>query len=197
MECGSRMLAAIVPKDKFVQIDLKAIGSRRDRYRRTIAAGCQWRDRRGARLISHLCGVRIVGVEPVSRRRMGGSAANTIAAHRKVTIARAQMTLTFPASFVLIAAMNPCPCGFANDFRRECFCTPPQIQRYRPRAKLLRMRSQTYGDKQRDAQRRKKQEELRKKLNPEGAPTSETSTNSDKSDQPRNNPKKEPGRRSA
>src|SRR5436190_14993802 len=76
------------------------------------------------------CGVRIVGVEPVSRRRMGGSAANTIAAHRKVTIARAQLTLTFPASFVLIAAMNPCPCGFANDFRRECFCTPPQIQRY-------------------------------------------------------------------
>ena len=49
---------------------------------------------------------------------------------RKVTIARAQMTLTFPASFVLVAAMNPCPCGFANDFRRECFCTPPQIQRY-------------------------------------------------------------------
>ena len=49
---------------------------------------------------------------------------------RRVTIARAQMTLTFPAAFVLIAAMNPCPCGFANDFRRECFCTPPQIQRY-------------------------------------------------------------------
>lgn len=49
---------------------------------------------------------------------------------RHVTIARAQMTLTFPASFVLIAAMNPCPCGFANDFRRECYCTPPQIQRY-------------------------------------------------------------------
>ena len=49
---------------------------------------------------------------------------------RRVTIARAQMTLTFPASFVLIAASNPCPCGFANDFRRECFCTPPQIQRY-------------------------------------------------------------------
>jgi magnesium chelatase family protein len=49
---------------------------------------------------------------------------------RRVTIARAQMTLTFPASFVLIAASNPCPCGFAQDFRRECFCTPPQIQRY-------------------------------------------------------------------
>src|SRR5437870_13805847 len=40
------------------------------------------------------------------------------------------MTLTFPASFVLVAAMNLSPCGFANDFRRQCFCTPPQIQRY-------------------------------------------------------------------
>src|SRR6266516_4582342 len=47
-----------------------------------------------------------------------------------VCIARASMSLTFPASFVLIAAMNPCPCGFAYDFRRECFCTPPQVQRY-------------------------------------------------------------------
>jgi len=46
---------------------------------------------------------------------------------RRVTIARAQMTLTFPAAFVLVAASNPCPCGFAQDFRRECFCTPPQI----------------------------------------------------------------------
>src|SRR5947208_4700679 len=49
---------------------------------------------------------------------------------RRGTIARAQMTLTFPASFVLIAASNPCPCGFSQDFRRECFCTPPQAQRY-------------------------------------------------------------------
>ena len=49
---------------------------------------------------------------------------------RRVTIARAQMTLTFPSAFVLVAASNPCPCGFANDFRRECFCTPPQVQRY-------------------------------------------------------------------
>ena len=49
---------------------------------------------------------------------------------RRVTIARAAMTLTFPASFILVAASNPCPCGFANDFRRECFCMPPQIQRY-------------------------------------------------------------------
>src|SRR5678810_1294469 len=49
---------------------------------------------------------------------------------RRVTIARAQMTLSFPASFILVAASNPHPCGLSGDFRRECFCTPPQIQRY-------------------------------------------------------------------
>jgi len=48
----------------------------------------------------------------------------------KVSTTGGVTTLTFPASFVLVAASNPCPCGFANDFRRECFCTPPQIQRY-------------------------------------------------------------------
>lgn len=47
-----------------------------------------------------------------------------------VTIARAAMSLTFPARFMLAAAMNPCPCGFFNDPSRECTCTPPQIQRY-------------------------------------------------------------------
>jgi len=47
-----------------------------------------------------------------------------------VTIARAAMSLTFPARFVLAAAMNPCPCGFLNDPSRDCTCTPPQIQRY-------------------------------------------------------------------
>lgn len=49
---------------------------------------------------------------------------------QKVTISRAAMSLTFPASFMLAAAMNPCPCGFWNDPTRECRCTPPQIQRY-------------------------------------------------------------------
>jgi magnesium chelatase family protein len=48
----------------------------------------------------------------------------------KVTISRAAMSLTFPSSFMLVAAMNPCPCGFFNDPTRECKCTPPQIQRY-------------------------------------------------------------------
>ncbi len=49
---------------------------------------------------------------------------------QKVTISRAAMSLTFPSSFMLAAAMNPCPCGFWNDPTRECRCTPLQIQRY-------------------------------------------------------------------
>ena len=49
---------------------------------------------------------------------------------KRVTISRAAMSLTFPASFMLAAAMNPCPCGFWNDPTRECRCTPLQIQRY-------------------------------------------------------------------
>ena len=49
---------------------------------------------------------------------------------RHVTIARASMSLTFPAAFMLAAAMNPCPCGYFNDKSRECHCTPPLIQRY-------------------------------------------------------------------
>jgi magnesium chelatase family protein len=47
-----------------------------------------------------------------------------------VTIARSSMTLCFPANFMLIAALNPCPCGFFGDAARECRCTPANIQRY-------------------------------------------------------------------
>lgn len=47
-----------------------------------------------------------------------------------VTIARAAMSLSFPARFMLAAAMNPCPCGYFNDKSRDCSCTPPMIQRY-------------------------------------------------------------------
>src|SRR5215813_731656 len=47
-----------------------------------------------------------------------------------VTIARAAMSLSFPARFMLAAAMNPCPCGYFNDRTRECHCTQPMIQRY-------------------------------------------------------------------
>jgi magnesium chelatase family protein len=49
---------------------------------------------------------------------------------QQVTISRASMSLTFPASFVLAAAMNPCACGFWNDPTRECRCSINQIQRY-------------------------------------------------------------------
>jgi magnesium chelatase family protein len=47
-----------------------------------------------------------------------------------VTLARAQMTLSFPANFMLISAMNPCPCGHFSDPTRECRCTGGIIQRY-------------------------------------------------------------------
>ena len=48
----------------------------------------------------------------------------------QVTIARAVTSLTYPARFMLAAAMNPCPCGYATDPTKECSCTPLQIQRY-------------------------------------------------------------------
>jgi magnesium chelatase family protein len=51
----------------------------------------------------------------------------------RVTIARAARTAVFPARFVLVAAMNPCPCGFMGDERRPCRCTPTQIAKYRGR----------------------------------------------------------------
>ena len=47
-----------------------------------------------------------------------------------VRIARAAQTATFPARFVLVGAMNPCPCGFAGSPDRECRCTPQQVERY-------------------------------------------------------------------
>lgn len=48
----------------------------------------------------------------------------------KVTVSRAAMTVTFPCQFMLVAAMNPCPCGFHGDKQNECRCSPLQIQRY-------------------------------------------------------------------
>lgn len=48
----------------------------------------------------------------------------------EVTIARARATVRFPARFMLIASMNPCPCGHAGDPTRACVCTPGQVQRY-------------------------------------------------------------------
>lgn len=50
-----------------------------------------------------------------------------------VTISRAAATVTFPCRCMLVAAMNPCPCGYYGDPKRDCHCTPQQIQRYRNR----------------------------------------------------------------
>ncbi len=48
----------------------------------------------------------------------------------QVTIARAQCSLTYPARFMLVAAMNPCPCGYFNDHTKACTCTPHMISKY-------------------------------------------------------------------
>jgi magnesium chelatase family protein len=51
----------------------------------------------------------------------------------EVTISRSAGKITLPCCFMLVAAMNPCPCGYLGDARHECRCTPTQIQRYRSR----------------------------------------------------------------
>lgn len=51
-----------------------------------------------------------------------------------VTVSRASANATFPAKFILIAAMNPCPCGFLGDDRKECVCSNSQISNYRKKA---------------------------------------------------------------
>ncbi len=51
----------------------------------------------------------------------------------RVTISRASSSLTFPARFMLVAAMNPCPCGNFGDQKKECHCTSPQIRNYMSR----------------------------------------------------------------
>ncbi|MCG5530308.1 YifB family Mg chelatase-like AAA ATPase [Halorhodospira halochloris] len=50
---------------------------------------------------------------------------------RRVTLSRAKGSVTYPAAFQLIAAMNPCPCGHYGDPTRQCRCSPEQVQRYR------------------------------------------------------------------
>lgn len=47
-----------------------------------------------------------------------------------VTISRARFTVDYPASFMLIASMNPCPCGFYNHPEKECLCSPGVVQKY-------------------------------------------------------------------
>ena len=52
---------------------------------------------------------------------------------RKVTISRASGALTFPSNFMLVCAMNPCPCGYYGDTLKECTCSQPRIHQYRQR----------------------------------------------------------------
>ncbi|MBI4455252.1 MAG: YifB family Mg chelatase-like AAA ATPase [Acidobacteria bacterium] len=52
---------------------------------------------------------------------------------QQLTISRASMSLTFPAKFMLVAAMNPCPCGYQNSRLKECRCSQKQIEHYRSR----------------------------------------------------------------
>jgi magnesium chelatase family protein len=52
---------------------------------------------------------------------------------RVVTVSRAQGNVTFPANFMLVGAMNPCPCGFWGDPTKECTCSPLTITRYQKR----------------------------------------------------------------
>lgn len=49
---------------------------------------------------------------------------------RRVSISRARLTIDFPANFMLVASMNPCPCGFYNDPSKDCVCGPGVVQRY-------------------------------------------------------------------
>ena len=52
---------------------------------------------------------------------------------KTVTITRVSGTVTYPASFMLVAAMNPCPCGYASHPRKECVCSPSAVVRYQRR----------------------------------------------------------------
>jgi magnesium chelatase family protein len=91
-----------------------------------------------------------------------------------VTISRASMTLSFPSRFMLIAAMNPCQCGYYGDSGRECRCTPPMIQKYLgkisgplldridihmevPAVKYKEMRSEAAGEDSAEIRRRVEQ----------------------------------------
>jgi magnesium chelatase family protein len=49
---------------------------------------------------------------------------------RRVTISRAKLTIDFPSNFMLIASMNPCPCGYYNHPDKDCVCGPGMVQRY-------------------------------------------------------------------
>jgi len=88
-----------------------------------------------------------------------------------INVSRAAGNLSFPAKFILVSAMNPCPCGFSGDKDKQCICTPVQIVNYRkrisgpiidridlhvevPRIKFEKLSSNNQGEKSRDIKRR-------------------------------------------
>lgn len=77
-------------------------------------------------------GVLFLDELPEFRRNVLESLRQPLEDHR-ITISRAAGTMTFPASFMLVAAMNPCPCGYHGSLQKRCRCTPLQVARYRDR----------------------------------------------------------------
>ena len=49
----------------------------------------------------------------------------------KITISRTNSTVTYPSNFIFMASMNPCPCGYLNDKKKTCVCTPTQVSNYK------------------------------------------------------------------
>jgi len=90
-----------------------------------------------------------------------------------VTISRAQKSLTFPAQFMLIAAMNPCPCGYNGSLKKECHCNELQIRRYQSRISgplldRIDMHIEVADIEYQDIQERKQSEhstDIRKRVN--------------------------------
>src|SRR6188508_2745491 len=64
----------------------------------------------------------------------------------KVTVSRAAGSVTFPSEFMLVAAVNPCPCGYFGVLKRECRCGPVQVQRYRQRTRRRNIRRDSRPD---------------------------------------------------
>jgi len=99
----------------------------------------------------------------------------------EITVSRIQGSLTFPARFILVAAMNPCPCGYYGDSEKECHCTPAEILRYQkkisgplidridiqvelPRVKYTDLKSETRGERSEIVQKRiEKAREIQKR----------------------------------
>ncbi|MGE0461496.1 MAG: YifB family Mg chelatase-like AAA ATPase [Vicinamibacterales bacterium] len=77
-------------------------------------------------------GVLFLDEMPEFERRVLDSLRQPIEEGR-ITVSRAARSVVFPARFMLVAAMNPCPCGYAGSASRACRCTPPQVDRYRAR----------------------------------------------------------------